>query len=141
MPVSMFGRASAASAYALIKVLYNLEFTGLPEPRAPVGALLKRVAVVVDRCMTPAQYDARASARLPGVPLDVMHLPPVCGGVGLLPLVHHVAARHVGLAVRCVLVGSVWVAVVCAAVGGRGGGLAAPPVPRCHRVVCFMWCL
>ena len=52
MPVSMFGRAAAASAYALGKVLYHLEFAGLPSETA-VKALLGQVAAVVDRPSMP----------------------------------------------------------------------------------------
>jgi hypothetical protein len=112
LPVSMFGRAAAVSSYALGKVLYHLEFLGLPKPSV-LKPFLSRVAAVVDRRLSPERYDLNSKARPPGVSLSVMALPSAVGGFGLLPLVEHVQARHAVLAVRCVL--------------GACGLLPAPP--------------
>ena len=77
-------------------------FAGLPSETA-VKALLGQVAAVVDRRLSPAKYAAHPHARPVGVSLEIMQLPPVCGGVRLLPLRQHVQARHAGLAVWYVL--------------------------------------
>jgi hypothetical protein len=63
-PLSTFGRTAAASEYAVSKVLYHLEFQGLPA-RAEVDRLLGSVSAVVDRAMTPAHQAAAPNARLP----------------------------------------------------------------------------
>ena len=157
MPISMFGRAAAVSAYALGKVLYHLVVVGLPRPRRPVADLLARVAAVVDRRLSPAQYAANPRARPPGVSLATMSLPPACGGLGLLPLVQHVQARQAGLAVRCVLgvcgllpysppwtqVVAAWLrvrhpaaTVLCLLVRGDGTRVLTKPVtPNCKAFV------
>ena len=101
LPLSAFGRAFAASGYALSRVLYHLEFGGLPAAAA-LQQLHRTVAALVDRAQSPAAYQAAPLARLPGVPAACLPVPPVLGGFGLLPLEAHVRARHAVLAVRCV---------------------------------------
>ena len=101
LPLTTFGLAAAASAYALSKALYHMEFQGLP-PRAEMARLLGLTAAVVDRKMSPAMHAATPSARLVGVSLEVLALPPAVGGFGLLPLVAHIQARTAVAAVRCV---------------------------------------
>lgn len=112
LPVSAFGRAAAALAYALGKVLYHLEFQGFPRLQNTVNGLLSRVAAVVDRRLSPAAYAVKSTARPAGVSREIMQLPPVCCGFGLLPLRQHVRARHAGLAVRCVLGACSWLPYV-----------------------------
>ncbi len=100
-PLSTFGRAAAASGYAVSKVLYHLEFQGL-SPRAEVDRLPGSVSAVVDRAMTPAHQAAAPNARLPGLSARLVPLPPALGGFGLLPFLPHVRARQAVAAVRFV---------------------------------------
>ena len=43
------------------------------------------------------------SSQIQWTGLAIIQLLPACGGLGLLPLVPHVRARHAGLTTRCVL--------------------------------------
>lgn len=102
LPLSVFGRAFAAGGYALSRVLYHMEFQGLPS-RSALNPLLASTAAVVDRRLTPAQHAAAPRSRLVGVGVTLLALPPALGGFGLLPLAQHVQARHAVAAARCVL--------------------------------------
>ena len=74
--------------------MYHLEFLGLPAQTA-LQPLLRQVAAVVDRRLTPAAYARNPQARPAGVSLSLLALPPAVGGFGLLPLVAQVRALRV----------------------------------------------
>lgn len=97
MQLSPFGRGYAATGYGLGRLLFHMEFMGLP-PRRQLDALLRRTARLVDRGHVPgqgAQPVAVPNVGLPG--------PPAAGGFGLLPLVEHVRARHMWWAIKLAL--------------------------------------
>jgi hypothetical protein len=99
LPLSAFGRAFAASGYAISRVLYHMEFVGFPPPGLR-AALQANTAAIVDRRCPPAAHQARANRVPAGAGLLYLALPPSAGGFGLLPLEAHVRARHAVLAVR-----------------------------------------
>lgn len=94
----MFGRAFAASAYGLAKILYAAEYAGLP-PEPYLAELVKVTAALVDRGQAPNTRERRfagvAAALLAGNPKE--------GGFGCLHFVEHVRARHAMWAVRLML--------------------------------------
>ncbi|PNH08850.1 hypothetical protein TSOC_004573 [Tetrabaena socialis] len=100
LPLSTFGRAFAASGYALSRSLYHAEFAGLPTG-PQLNRLRQTTTALVDRALSPAAYTANPHARLVGVGAACMPAPPALGGFGLLPLVEHVRGRHAALAARC----------------------------------------
>ncbi|PNH10480.1 hypothetical protein TSOC_002792, partial [Tetrabaena socialis] len=100
LPLSTFGRAFAASGYALSRSLYHAEFAGLPTG-PQLNRLRQTTTALVDRALSPAAYTANPHARLVGVGAACMPPPPALGGFSLLPLVEHVRGRHAALAARC----------------------------------------
>jgi hypothetical protein len=88
-PLSVFGRASAVSAYVSSQLLYAAEFAGLP-PAAALSRFQRGVAAIVDRRQRPDS----STRRFAGVRWDLLQGPPAAGGFGLLHLVEHVRARH-----------------------------------------------
>ncbi|PNW77603.1 hypothetical protein CHLRE_10g444044v5 [Chlamydomonas reinhardtii] len=99
LPLTAFGRGFCASSYAVSRVLYHMEFAGLP-PQTVLADFLKTLVRFVDRRIIVASPQGAGRARLPGLPSDCVALPPRDGGFGLLPVVEHVRARHAVLAVR-----------------------------------------
>ncbi|PNW81093.1 hypothetical protein CHLRE_07g341553v5 [Chlamydomonas reinhardtii] len=99
LPLTAFGRGFCASSYAVSRVLYHMEFAGLP-PQTVLADFLKTLVRFVDRRIIVATPQGAGRARLPGLPSDCVALPPRDGGFGLLPVVEHVRARHAVLAVR-----------------------------------------
>ncbi|PNW80320.1 hypothetical protein CHLRE_07g312701v5 [Chlamydomonas reinhardtii] len=99
LPLTAFGRGFCASSYAVSRVLYHLEFAGLP-PQTALADFLKTLVRFVDRRIIVATPQGAGRARPPGLPSDCVALPPRDGGFGLLPVVEHVRARHAVLAVR-----------------------------------------
>jgi hypothetical protein len=75
LPLSVFGRAAAASAYGLSRIFYYAEFMGLP-PAAALQRLGGAVAALVDRRVTPAAYAAQPRAALTGIPSKCMPVHP-----------------------------------------------------------------
>jgi len=86
--LSAFGRSFAINAYALSTLLYGAQFAcQLP---ADASQLLCRwSAALVDRGLGPND-DLR---RPPGIPFACMSAHPRDGGLGLLPLHHHLLSR------------------------------------------------
>jgi hypothetical protein len=111
-PLSTFGRAMAASAYALPPLLYHAEFAGVPPSAAP---------------RAPGDV-AAASARAvgPGLQPRLLHGSPAQGGFGLLPLHHHTAARHAAMGARLV---SALLPHPCAVFTPQPAA-SSPPCPR-----------
>ncbi|PNW76967.1 hypothetical protein CHLRE_11g483033v5 [Chlamydomonas reinhardtii] len=99
LPLTAFGRGFCASSYAVSRVLYHMEFAGLP-PQTVLADFLKTLVRFVDRRIIVATPQGAGRARPPGLPSDCVALPPRDGGFGLLPVVEHVRARHAVLAVR-----------------------------------------
>ena len=106
LPISAFGRGLAASSYALSSLLYVAEFTGMPTLPAPrgrlkdgVAPLQAHVAKLVDTGRGPSHPDATERV-FRGVSLENQFGSPRLGGFGVLPLRHHILARHVVWAVR-----------------------------------------
>ncbi|PNH10273.1 Transposon TX1 uncharacterized protein [Tetrabaena socialis] len=75
LPLSTFGRAFAASGYALGRSLYHAEFAGLPMG-PQLNWLRQTTAALVDRALSPAAYTANPHARLVGVGAACMPAPP-----------------------------------------------------------------
>ena len=88
LPLSVFGRGFAASAYGIGKLLYHAEFAGLPEDCAETLSRLTKK--LVDRAQAP---DSRKRV-LPGIPSSLLPGAPKTGGMGTLPWKQHVASRH-----------------------------------------------
>ena len=106
LPISAFGRGLAASLYALSSLLYVAEFSGMPTLPAPRGRgvdggapLQAHVAKLVDTGRGPFHPNA-AERVFRGVSLENQFGSPRHGGFGVLPLRHHIVARHVVWAVR-----------------------------------------
>ena len=93
--LSTFGRAFAASGYALPQALYHMEYAGLPPARA-LKTLESQLAAAVERSIAPGSgergFAGVKAALLPGHPAE--------GGLGLLPLREHVRARWAAHACR-----------------------------------------
>jgi hypothetical protein len=89
MPLSVFGRGFGAVGYGISRLLYQMEFMGLP-PGALLDELMLRTARLVDRSRSPT---ARGPM-LVGVPAAAQPGRPADGGFGLLPLQQHVRARQ-----------------------------------------------
>jgi hypothetical protein len=97
--ISAFGRAFAASSYAVFSLLYAAEFSGLPK----VPELMKverQVSALVDAKRSPADQEGRGFFGVSAV--NQLGSPRV-GGFGVLPLRQHVMARHVVWARRLAL--------------------------------------
>ena len=91
LPLSMFGRAFAASTYGVSKILYHAEFNTVP---AAITAKLHAMsAKLVDRKLGPNQAQ-RHGNKLPGIPSSLLVGSPQAGGVGMMPWQQHIAARH-----------------------------------------------
>eukprot|EP00198_Chlamydomonas_reinhardtii_P013816 XP_001703153.1 MaoC-like dehydratase [Chlamydomonas reinhardtii] len=88
LPLTAFGRGFCASSYAVSRVLYHMEFAGLP-PQTVLADFLKTLVRFVDRRIIVATPQGAGRARLPGLPSDCVALPPRDGGFGLLPVVEH----------------------------------------------------
>ena len=108
LPISAFGRGIAASSYALSSLLYVAEFTGLPTLPAPTGRgrpvdaiapVQAHVAKLVDTGRGPPHPNATERV-FRGVSLENQFGSPRIGGFGVLPLRHHILARHVVWALR-----------------------------------------
>ena len=98
LQLSAFGRGIASSAYAVSALLYHAEFAGLPTP-ASLEQLRKDAAALADRGASPLKRHGR---RFSGIRWDLQFGQPAAGGIGVLPLVAHVTARHATWAVRLV---------------------------------------
>jgi hypothetical protein len=88
MPLSAFGKALAASGYALSTLLYHAEYMGLPPPNL-LQPLEKQVAAVVD-----GRGFGNSKRKLTGIAAAAMPGAPGSGGLGLIPLQRHIAARN-----------------------------------------------
>ncbi len=97
LPLSMFGRAFAASGYALSKLLYAAEFAGLPES-GMLQELQRLMARLVDRGLAPASQQRKFA----GVNARLLVGHPREGGCGVMPLQQHITARHAMWALRLV---------------------------------------
>jgi hypothetical protein len=95
LPLSLFGRAFAASGYGLAKLLYAAEFAGAP-PEPVMQRLQSITAKLVDRGLAP---DA-AGHHFAGVAAAALVGHPKHGGCGVMCLREHILARHAKWAVR-----------------------------------------
>ena len=95
--LSIFGRAFAAAGYGLSRVLFHMEFVGLP-PAGLLAELQRQTAALVDANRKPGTK----GRRLTGVAAAAMPGPPRAGGFGLLPLEQHVRARAMWWAIQFV---------------------------------------
>ena len=94
-PLSIFGRALAASAYSGSGLLYAAEFSAVPP--AVLSSCQAAMAAFVQSGLTPATRDRR---RFKGVRSELLVSHPSQGGFGLLPLREHVLARRATWACR-----------------------------------------
>ncbi|GFR43104.1 hypothetical protein Agub_g3953, partial [Astrephomene gubernaculifera] len=88
LPLSIFGRATGAAAYALHTVTWHMEHSGLP-PGDQLDNLGRLVAKFIDRHQGPQDRERRAT----GVPGRLLAGHPRAGGFGALPLIEHIRAR------------------------------------------------
>ena len=88
--LSVFGRAQAAAAYGVSRILYHVEHLGLPDE---VG---EEIHCLTSRLVDKGQVALRAWQRhwpLPGIPSALLAGSPVEGGFGALPWREHSLAR------------------------------------------------
>jgi hypothetical protein len=95
LPLSAFGRATAAAAYGVHRLTWHREHGGLP-PEAAVDRLDGWTASEANRPRTGARSERRAT----GVPRSLLPGHPTVGGCGALPLREHVRTRWVAAALR-----------------------------------------
>ena len=98
LPLSMFGRGFAASAYGLSKLLYAAQFVQLPP-----DAVLQRLQAVTAKLVDRGQPPTRVGQAFAGIAAEALVGHPKDGGCGVLPLVQHLRARHAKAAMRLVL--------------------------------------
>jgi exonuclease III len=92
LPLSMFGRAFAASGYGVSQLLYHAEFS---DPPATALARLQQATVkLVDKGLAPHASPLRPGHRLPGVPSGLLPGRPSEGGVGMMAWGPHITARR-----------------------------------------------
>ncbi len=89
LPLSPFGRAIGANAYALSLIMYFAEF--VDAPMALLDEVQRRIAHLVDR---------QLGAGFTHMPNDLLLGPIKQGGMGVLPISHHITARHARWAVK-----------------------------------------
>ncbi|KAG7671139.1 hypothetical protein KSW81_003279 [Nannochloris sp. 'desiccata'] len=105
--LSSFGRAFAINSYALSKILYFAQFTGLPEGR-DLHYLERLLPAAVDRdiCLRLPPWISTSSGpsqrRFSGISRALMPAHPRFGGLGLLPLPEHVNSRIAWWALRLI---------------------------------------
>lgn len=99
LPISAFGRAFAASSYALSTLLYVAEFAG-PPPASDTDMLQQQVAALVDAKRSPRDQGDRGFV---GISAINQVGSPLRGGFGVLPLRQHIMARHAVWGVRLVM--------------------------------------
>ena len=85
----VFGRGMGTAAYGLSKVMYAIEFVGMP-PAAVMDQLTRSTAKLVDRGRAP-EDTTRAFAC---VMSDLLVGNTKHGGCGAMPLRQHITARH-----------------------------------------------
>ena len=95
LPLSAFGRATAAAAYGVHRLTWHMEHGGLP-PEAAIDRLDGWTAKLIDRGQEPGAVERRAT----GIPRSLLPGHPTVGGFGALPLREHVRARWAAAAVR-----------------------------------------
>ena len=106
---SAFGRAFAASAYGVSKLLYHAEFTGAP-PAPHLTRLATVTARLVDRRLAPGDAAGR---RFAGVAAHLQAGRPADGGFGALAWRQHITSRHAWWATQLIAAPAAtpWVAV------------------------------
>lgn len=91
LSLSAFGRAMGASAYALSRLLFYMEYAGLPSVRQ-LGDLQRALAKLVDRSNNNHAFTYVRKELLVGPVRE--------GGFGLLDVQQHALARHAVLATK-----------------------------------------
>lgn len=89
LPLSPFGRAIGANTYALSLIMYYAEF--VEAPVALMDEVQRRIAHLVDR---------QLGTGFTHMPSELLLGPIKQGGMGVLPILHHLAARHAVWGVR-----------------------------------------
>jgi exonuclease III len=89
LPLSPFGRAIGANTYALSLIMYYAEFVNAPA--AMLDEVQRRIAHLVDR---------QLGTGFTHLPNDMLLGPIKQGGMGVLPVRHHITARHALWAVK-----------------------------------------
>ena len=97
--LSAFGRSYGAAGYGISRLLYHMEFMGLP-PNDLLDQLIQRTARMVDTGTMPAE--GSGGRYFTGLPHATLPGPPGLGGFGMLRLREHVQARHAWWALRLV---------------------------------------
>ena len=92
MGLSTFGRAFATSGYGISTLLFQAEYTGLPDEI--MEKVVTATTKVVDRRMGPMSSRRHGRFVLPGIPSMLLSGAPRDGGFGSLPLRAHLLARH-----------------------------------------------
>ena len=99
--LSPFGRAFAVNGYALSRILFHVQFVGLPgEPW--MSYLQRLVAAAVDRelCLRLPGQHGESQRRFTHVSKELLVGHPARGGMGIIPLEPHVTARMAWWAAR-----------------------------------------
>ena len=145
LPLSPFGRAIGANTYVLSLIMCYAEL--LDAPAALLGEVQRRIAHLVDR---------ELGAGFTNMPSELLLGPVKMGGMGVLPILQHITARHALWAVSLLtgesskpwvllgrsLLGDQWgpalpwhrilhmhPASQTAMRAFRGGGMSVPPPP------------
>ena len=100
LPLTVFGRGFASSAYAVSVLLYQAEYMGAP-PAALLRNITSHVAAMVDHKADPLA-PASTSRTFSGITSDHQVGSPREGGLGVLPLPQHMLAREAKWAVQLI---------------------------------------
>jgi hypothetical protein len=95
LPLSLFGRAFAASGYGLSKLCFAAEFVAMPDASV-LNRLTQLTAKLVERGLAPT---ARGH-KFAGIKAELLVGHPKLGACGVLPLLQHIRARHAKWALR-----------------------------------------
>jgi hypothetical protein len=95
LPLSMFGRAFAASGYGLSRLCFAAEFVPVPDASV-LDRLSQLTAKLVDRGLAPEA----PGRKFAGIKAELLVGHPKLGACGVLPLLQHIRARHAKWALR-----------------------------------------
>jgi hypothetical protein len=114
LPLSAFGRASAAAAYGVGRLLHRAAMHAVPQ--RVIDRLHRISKRLVDAGVGPTPVASRARRVLPGVPSALLRGRPARGGMGMMPWAEHLHACR-AVCLRRIIV-SVSVTPLCCTSGG-----------------------
>ena len=95
LPLSMFGRAFAASGYGLSRLLYAAEFVGVPPE-----SVMQRLQSVTAKLVAQGQPPDATGHHFASIAAPALVGHPKVGGCGVMCLEQHIRARHARWAMR-----------------------------------------